>query len=360
MIHAEGKDVMVDHRNVIHVVDSLSAPVVQRIVASLDVEDREGHTTVCTIQSLRPRRRRRSVAEIMTINDNVFDTDPNALVNELARLDDQVTIDRMRLKKILCDHGIDVMSAEQRHRFDVTISMRLRRLCRRRNPHLIKTWDPTAHRWAQLAASRMQISVLAARPDRATTPDTGLVRFDEPHHMTRQQFLDSLHLPANATLVGTTGPMLAHRRIKDLIWATELLRLVHDDTYLLIGGSGPEEWRLHRFRDQVGVRYLVRFLGSHRDHRRWIPHLDFYWSASKQHDDPTFVFDAMAAGVPVIATDISDYQQVITSGQNGYLVQPCDRAAFARDTWRMINDKALASRIGEAGRDSILKASQLA
>ena len=164
--------------------------------------------------------------------------------------------------------------------------------------------------------------------------------------------MDELHLPSNAKLIGAIGPLIARRGIKDLIWALELLRIVNDDCYLLIAGHGPDEWRLHRFRDQVGVRHRVRFLGHRPDYLRWLPHLDFFWAGSKRDDDPQLVVNALSAGVPTIATDIPDFRHHIESGENGYLVKPGDRAAFARHTWRMLNDNQLADRIGEAGRAS--------
>jgi glycosyltransferase involved in cell wall biosynthesis len=177
-------------------------------------------------------------------------------------------------------------------------------------------------------------------------------RTNEP---TRKQFLGSLNLPEGVRLIGAVGPLTTNARIKDLIWAAELLRVVDDETHLLIAGEGPEEWRLHRFRDQVGIRHRVRFLGKRIDYRQWLPLLDFFWSGSKTGNSPLYVLEAMSVGLPVVATDIAAHRELITAAENGFLVRPGDRAAFARYTWRMMNDNVECRRIGNAAIQSVAK-----
>ena len=145
-----------------------------------------------------------------------------------------------------------------------------------------------------------------------------------------------MNLPLNAILIGAIGPLVSARGIKDLIWAAELLRVVNDRTFLLIAGSGPQQWRLQRFRDQVGVGKSVRFLGQSPDYRRWLGLLDYFWAGGKQEPTTEFTSDAIAAKVPVVATDIEVHRELIRSEQDGFLVKPGDRAAFARHTWQMI------------------------
>jgi glycosyltransferase involved in cell wall biosynthesis len=69
---------------------------------------------------------------------------------------------------------------------------------------------------------------------------------------------------------------------------------------------------------------------------------------------PNAVMEAMAVGVPVVATDISGNRDLVRHGETGYLVPVGDRAAFARHTLAMLNDAELARRLGEAGRERVL------
>lgn len=342
-------------KKLLHVVTSLDSPAVERMLDGQEPDDETWETVVCTVESPRPRRRRRSIAEVMTIQDGIGEQGPHSLINELRRLDQKLVADRQAILSRLKNRGVGVVSAERRHRFDITTAMRVRWLLRRYQPDAIQTWDDAAARWIDTAARNLSVPIdhAVSRTEIRSDVETVRLRIDGAHGLTRQQLLSELRLPSNAKLIGAIGPLIARRRIKDLIWALELLRIVDDDCYLLIAGHGPDEWRLHRFRDQVGVRHRVRFLGHRSDYLRWLPHLDYFWAGSKGHDDPTEVVHALGAGVPTVATDLPEFRQYITSGQNGYLVKPGDRAAFARHTWRMLNDAVIRRDIGEAGRASI-------
>ena len=61
--------------------------------------------------------------------------------------------------------------------------------------------------------------------------------------------------------------------------------------------------------------------------------------------------EAMAAGLPVVASDIPGYREVVTDGVEGLLVPPRDPEALAAGLVRVLRDPELAARLGEAGRD---------
>lgn len=351
----------------LHVVTSLDAVVVDQIAPATNVEDVPTKTIVCSIDPLNNQRKRRTATAAMTVKDNVFDDDPNALVERIRRLD-QERIEQRKLQ--IADferRRIQVVSANRRHRFDPSAILKLARLIRDISPETIHTWDETSYAWCRLSTARNKVPIEKSdicEPNAsllpvAATMEVGLHEQIENRNRfggiglgpTRKQFLASLHLPASARLVGTVGPLTTNRRLKDLIWAAELLRVVNDETYLLIVGEGPEEWRLHRFRDQVGVGQRVRMLGARPDYRQWLQHLDFYWSGCKVAPNALVVVEAMSVGIPVIATDIPAYRRVLDSELNGFLVRTGDRSAFAKHTWRMMNNDEEYCRISKAARE---------
>jgi glycosyltransferase involved in cell wall biosynthesis len=61
----------------------------------------------------------------------------------------------------------------------------------------------------------------------------------------------------------------------------------------------------------------------------------------------------MAAAVPVVATDIWGNRELVVHGQTGYLVPVGDRAGLARYASKILDDRELARRLGEAGRERI-------
>jgi glycosyltransferase involved in cell wall biosynthesis len=166
----------------------------------------------------------------------------------------------------------------------------------------------------------------------------------------RPQLLAELGLPEKSRLVLMAGPLLARKRIKDAIWAADLLKVIRDDVYLLVLGSGAELDRLLRFRDQVVIRDKVRFLGERGDVARFLPHGDVFWSTSAVEGQSIAILEAMAAALPVVATDIAGTRDLVVDGVTGHLVVPGHRAGFARWTNQLLDDALLAARLGAAGR----------
>ena len=85
-----------------------------------------------------------------------------------------------------------------------------------------------------------------------------------------------------------------------------------------------------------------------------MPHFALLWLASSYEGLPNVVMEAMASGVPVIATDIPGTRDLVTPGESGFLVPIGDRAGLARFAHKILEDPALRQRLGEAGRQRIL------
>jgi len=187
-----------------------------------------------------------------------------------------------------------------------------------------------------------------------------------PWESTRQEILAELGLPERARLVGLIGRLWPQKRVKDAIWAADLLKVIRDDVYLLILGDGPHRRRLEMFRDQCEIRDKVRFLGHRSDVPRLLPHFDVLWSPSAYEGQSNAILEAMAAAVPVVATDIPGTRELIVDGETGCLVSAegwppnattvnkTVAAGLARHTSQILDDPALARRLGEAARRRIL------
>jgi glycosyltransferase involved in cell wall biosynthesis len=179
-----------------------------------------------------------------------------------------------------------------------------------------------------------------------------------PSPITRGQLLVELGLPEGVHLIGLIGRLWPQKRVKDAIWALDLLRVIQKEVHLLILGDGPHAPRLKKFRDQCAVHDQVHFLGHRPDVARLLPHFDLLWSTSGYEGQSNAILEAMAAGVPVVATDIPGTRDLVVHGETGFLVSPGNRSAsapsvnkavaagVARYTNRILNDAELARRLG--------------
>jgi glycosyltransferase involved in cell wall biosynthesis len=168
---------------------------------------------------------------------------------------------------------------------------------------------------------------------------------------TRRQLLAELHLPENSRLIGLVDSLFLRNRIKDAIWAADLLKVVRKDVHLLIIGDGPHREQLRRFRDQVRIADFVHFLGLRNDLPRLMPHFDMLWSTSPHEDQSSVILEAMAAGVAVVACDTPGTRDLVLHRETGYLVPIGDRTGLARHAYQLFEDQALFDRLGKAAAE---------
>ncbi|MFQ5700614.1 MAG: glycosyltransferase [Acidobacteriota bacterium] len=119
---------------------------------------------------------------------------------------------------------------------------------------------------------------------------------------------------------------------------------------LLLAGEGPLEGRL---RDQVesrGLHGAVDFLGFRSDIPALLAGSDVLVLASIEEGMPNPLLEAMACGVPAVATDVGGNGEVIEDDRTGYLVRRTDPVAMADRVVRLLLDEPIRRRMGEAAR----------
>ena len=152
---------------------------------------------------------------------------------------------------------------------------------------------------------------------------------------------EELQLPSDSKLVVTVGRLWPQKRVKDLIWAIDLLKAVRSDVHLVIVGDGPQAYALERYRNSVRLNNRVHFLGHRNDVARILRTAACFWLGSGYEGQSNALMEAMSVGLPVIATDIPGNRDLIQHGHNGWLVPVGDSAGFARQTIKLLSDPDL-------------------
>lgn len=127
------------------------------------------------------------------------------------------------------------------------------------------------------------------------------------------------------------------------------------DVRLTLVGDGPDRARLQQLAQQLGVAEAVHFAG-YADSAQVRAHLataDVFVLPSFFEGVPVSLMEAMAAGVPVVSSNLPGIAELVADGESGYLVHAGDSAALAVRLIELLGDAPLRARMGAAGRATV-------
>ncbi len=148
----------------------------------------------------------------------------------------------------------------------------------------------------------------------------------------------------------TVGRLSAQKRPDLALRAFALVREGRAGAELHIAGGGPWLERTEALARDLGVAHDVRFLGLRNDVPALLSRAACFVLSSDYEGCPLSVIEAMAAGVPVVATRVGGVPELIAHGRSGLLVEPGDPEAIAGAIAGLLDDPARARALGEEAR----------
>jgi glycosyltransferase involved in cell wall biosynthesis len=130
------------------------------------------------------------------------------------------------------------------------------------------------------------------------------------------------------------------------------LQASHPVQALIVGG-GRRQAEMRQLAASLGLGESVHFLGQRRDVPDLLHAMDVFVLPSYSEGVSLALLEAMAAGLPVIATAVGGLPEVVADGETGWLIPPQDAAALAGALVRLLADPALAQRLGANARDHV-------
>jgi len=115
-------------------------------------------------------------------------------------------------------------------------------------------------------------------------------------------------------------------------------------------GDGPERARLKRDVQEQGLQDMVEFLGARDDVADLLRHFDVFVLPSLAEGISNTILEAMASGVPVIATAVGGNVELVADGTTGRLVASNDDHALMAAIHEMVDNRTFAAACGIAGR----------
>jgi len=156
--------------------------------------------------------------------------------------------------------------------------------------------------------------------------------------------------PVVITCVARMEPVKNHAQ---LLEAAALLRQRGRRFELWLVGGGEGRARCARQVAESGLAGEVRFLGYRNDIPELLEQSDIGVLTSLKEGIPRAALEAMAAGLPMVATRVTGTREVVRDGDTGLLVDVDDPSALADALARLIDDPALRARMGARGREVV-------
>jgi glycosyltransferase involved in cell wall biosynthesis len=160
----------------------------------------------------------------------------------------------------------------------------------------------------------------------------------------------ALGIPPEMTVVGTAGRLTAVKGQEVLIRAAAELIRSGERIILVLLGEGELRQGLEQLALDLGIAENVRFLGWRPDVARIMASCDIFCLPSRNEGMGKVLVEAMAMGIPIIASDIGGIKDMIRPGENGLLVPAGDVHAWTEAISRLCLNPESRRGMGEAGR----------
>lgn len=293
--------------------------------------------------------------------------------------------------------GIPVYALDKKPKLDLGVLVRLARLLRRERVDIVHTHLWTSSFWGRLAAVLARVPVAIVTEHNLDTwrraphfvADRLLGRATDDWIFVSREveafYRERLGIPAErgrvvlngvdtapfavpldradvrsrmgvapeARVAGVVGRLEARKGHRYFLEAMRELGTRDPGARGLIVGEGKEKAALEAQSRSLGLGDTVRILGFWPDLAEALCAVDVFVLPSLMEGHPLAVLEAMAAGKPVVATDVGGNGEAVEDGLTGLLVPAADPAALANAIATLLGDPARAEAMGRAGRASL-------
>lgn len=304
------------------------------------------------------------------------------------------------LQELLAAEGVPATHLEMRSKIDVPVILRLRRLLREFEPDLFCTYLFHANHLGRIVARLSGFSrIITVQesadlwrrwhhniPDRATAglvsqfianseavktrfcafarvgPERvrvihngiDLAPYRDPDPATRAEARAELGLAEGEVAFITVAHVFAYKGYFELVAAAEEVARQHPEARWLFVGSGRADEAVRDRIRAAGLENRVRMLGIRTDVPRLLQAADGFVLPSHWEGCPLSLLEAMAAGLPVIASRVGGIPELVTEGETGLLTPPGEAGPLADAMAGLVEDGNTRASLGARGRERAL------
>lgn len=165
---------------------------------------------------------------------------------------------------------------------------------------------------------------------------------------------NALGLPQDVVVIGGFGRLVPQKNFSLFLDVAAQLMRRYPNLIFAIAGTGPQEKVLKAKASAHGLSDSVRFLGHVTDRGGFCGALDVLLITSDFEGTPMTLLEAMASGLPVVASAVDGIAEVCTNDKDALLVPPHNLENFVSALERVLGEEGLAWKLGENARRTIL------
>jgi glycosyltransferase involved in cell wall biosynthesis len=172
---------------------------------------------------------------------------------------------------------------------------------------------------------------------------------------------EQLGIPANAKVIGMLGRLILEKGLREFFAAARMLCAARPDLYVVVVGDalptdrGAWKKQLMANVDAAGLSGRFRFPGFVSDVYGCLSAFDILVHPTYKESFGRVIAEAMATGLPVVATNVRGCRELVVSGETGLLVPYKDVESLAKAVSDLLDDSAMRRSMGDAGRRRVVE-----
>lgn len=154
-------------------------------------------------------------------------------------------------------------------------------------------------------------------------------------------------------VLGCVSRLDKRKGLEYLIRAIKILKNTYKNIKLLLVGEGSEKKSLTKLVNDLKLEEQILFVGKTNETKKYLQALDVFVLPSLQEGLSIAIIEAMAAGVPVIASNVNGIPEVVTNNLDGILIDPQDEYKIAKAVEKLINNKTFRDSLVENAYEKV-------
>lgn len=158
-------------------------------------------------------------------------------------------------------------------------------------------------------------------------------------------------IPANKKLIGTVGALVGHKDHRTFVNAAEIILQSQPDCHFIIIGEGARRAEIEAQIQEKNLNKHITLTGFREDVPQVLPELDLFLFTSNKEGLGTSVIDALAAQLPIVATNAGGIPEIIEDGKSGLLIEKENPTALAKACLSILDDETLQANLIEQAKE---------